>query len=813
MNSDFVRWLLDIDAIPRGAESLRLAWERPFPAWAWAILFIACGLFAIWSYGRLVGSRAGRGILAGARFAILLLALVLVSGPMLELPRETVEEDWVLLLADRSASMTIEDVQRAGVGSGVGAGGRESRDAQLKHALTNASPVLSLLDSQRQMVWMGFDAGAFNLQGDQPSANSTQPSSATPGDQSPIDNRQSSIPDLGVAAGRRSNIEAALEQALQRAAARPVSGIVLMTDGRADAPLSRALVRRLQADAISVFVVPLGAEEPLGDLAVADVEAPRRAFVHDKVPVVVDLDRFGAAAGDLSGVVRLIDQASGEELDRIDLSTVETTGEDKNQVTLTAEPKLAGDSTWQVVIETPEKDLVPDNNLRTFNIELVDRPLRVLYVEGYPRWEYRYVKELIRREESIESSVMLISASSDFAQEGNVPITRLPRSPEEFAAYDVIILGDIPAGFFSPEQLDMMRAHVAERGAGLLWIAGERSVPSTYAGSVLSDLLPMRGTLNLPAIGAPITIEPTPQAARLGVLQLASGEDVGWPPELSDPATGWSRLFYAQRIEPGQLKPAVEVLAQTVDPNAASAELGGGNSRSFPIVMSMRYGAGQSMYVATDEIWRWRYGRGEQYPDQFWMQMIRMLGRESLSAGGNQAVLEVNPRRAQVGAPLRIELRLLDAQLLQRSQATVRIALRNEKGEVVAEVDLKKVEGSEDRFAATYLPDVAGQYDVIVDDPAFATVDLRSHVEVYAPDDELRRPETDHELLRSLASATGGKVIAPEDLGTLPALLPNREVRTLNPLTEPIWDTPLMLMLMLGLLTFEWVGRKMLRLA
>src|SRR4029453_5528316 len=119
--------------------------------------------------------------------------------------------------------------------------------------------------------------------------------------------------------------------------------------------------------------------------------------------------------------------------------------------------------------------------LRAFSMHVVSRPLRVLYVEGYPRWEYRFVKELIRREKSIESSVMLISASSDFAQEGNVPITRLPRSPEEFAAYDVVILGDVPAGFFSPEQLEMLRDHVAERGAGLLCIAGERAVPSSYA--------------------------------------------------------------------------------------------------------------------------------------------------------------------------------------------------------------------------------------------------------------------------------------------------------------------------------------------
>jgi hypothetical protein len=810
MNSPLIRWLLDIDVIPQDAGTLRLAWEHPWPSWVWVILVFAAGFFAIWSYSGLVGNRKIRGALAAIRLAVVLLALILISGPMLELPRETVEEDWVLMLADRSASMTIADVSRAA------AAGRDSRDAQLQAALERAEPMFNLLGVEREVVWMGFQGGAFNLETAERSTEGDQ--EPTPGDPTAIaSQQQSTIPDLGPADGRRTNIEAALEQALQRAAARPVSGIVLLSDGRSDSQISRTLMRRLQADAIPVFVVPLGAEEPLGDLAVRDVDAPRRAFVHDKVPVVVDLERLGAAAADLSGVVRLIDEATGEELDRVDLADLKarrdaggggedaSDGADHDEITLTAEPKLAGETTWKVVIDTADADLVPDNNLKTFTIELVDRPLRVLYVEGYPRWEYRYVKELIRREKSVESSVMLISADRDFAQEGNMPITRLPRSSEEFAAYDVLIIGDVPAGFFSPDQLETMKAHVADRGAGLLWIGGERSTPASYSGSVLADLLPMRGSLNLAAVGTPVTLQPTPQAERLGVLQLASGETVGWPEELSDPATGWSRLLWAQRIEPGQLKPAVEVLGQTAQAVSGAVHL--------PMVLSMRYGAGQSIYVATDEIWRWRYGRGELYPDQFWMQMIRMLGRESLSASGSQAQIEISPRRVQSGQPMRLELRLLDAQLLQQAGPGVRVTLRDPAtGAVVAEIDLKKVEGADDRYAATYLPDVTGQFEVRVNDPAFAALDLRAAVEVFAPDDELRRPETDHDLLRGLAESTNGKVLAPAQLGTLPSLLPNREVRTSNPLTEPIWDTPLMLILAIALLTAEWIGRKVVRL-
>jgi hypothetical protein len=275
-------------------------------------------------------------------------------------------------------------------------------------------------------------------------------------------------------------------------------------------------------------------------------------------------------------------------------------------------------------------------------------------------------------------------------------------------------------------------------------------------------------------------------------------------------------LFYAQKIEPGQLKPAAETLAQTSAPI---------NGSPLPLVINMRYGAGQSIYVATDEIWRWRFGRGDMLPDQFWVQMIRMLGRESLSNAGDPATLEVNPRRVPVNQPLRIELRLLDAQLLQTQRATVRVVLETEAGERVAEIELRRVEGAEDRYAATYLPDTPGQLRVVVDDPTLGQVDgsdtapgrlpgalkIMSPVEVFSPDDELRRPETDHELLKNLAAATTGRVLSPDDLSEL-SKLPNRSVTTKNPLTESIWDSPLSLILALLALTFEWIGRKVLRL-
>jgi hypothetical protein len=781
MSSDLLRWLLDVDVIPRDAEGVRLAWEHPWPAWAWALFILVVAAFAAWSYGRLVGRRLGRGALCAVRAGLLVLLLIVVSGPMLELPRESVEEDWVIVLADRSESMTIADAEAMD-------GRRASRDEQLRSVIDANADVWTSLADQRQLVWMGFHTGAFSL------AAAAAPQGEDGAATAPW------AVDLGAAAGPRTNLSTAVQQALQRAAARPLAGIVVLSDGRTNEPPHSGLLRRLKADAVPVFVVPLGSDEPLGDLAVRRVEAPRRAFVRDKVPVVVELDRLGSAGAGLTGAVRLVDLTSGAELDRVDLGD----GGDGGHVTLTAEPQLAGEVTWQVVIDTAEPDLVPDNNFKPFSIELVDRPLRVLFVEGYPRWEYRYLKNLLVREASIESSVMLISADRDFAQEGNQPITRLPRSPEEFAEFDVIVLGDVPATFFSPDQFEMIRDQVGRRGAGLLWIGGERSTPRTFAGTVLTDVLPMRGSLDLSPIGEAVNMRPTVLAQRLGVLRLATGAGVGWPRELSDASYGWSQFSFAQRIEPGRLKPTAEVLAETV------TEVGADH---LPLVIHMRYGAGQSIYVATDEVWRWRYGRGELLPEQFWVQLIRMLGRESLSQSGAPAELDVTPRRAQTNRPVRMLLRILDAQLAQAPRASVNAVIEDASGNEVTEIELRPEPGAEAEFVASYVPDAPGALRVRIADPALPDLALQATVEIFSPEDELRHPETDHQVLRGLAAATGGAVLDTGSLSDLSQLLPNRSVRTLNPLTERIWDTPLIFALVLLTLAGEWIGRKALRLA
>ncbi len=784
--------LLDLDTLRFGAEGVQFGFERQFPAWAWVTIVGVAALLAGASYRRLEGPLAARAALATLRAALLILVAVLISGPRLIERTETIERDWVLVLVDRSASMNIADAppQREG-------GARRSRDQQLRDAVQASWPMWQDLGREREIVWLGFDAGAYDLALSR-SRDGTNIESVA----------------LGEAEGKRTSLASALAQALRRSAARPLSAVVALSDGRSLDEPSRAALRQLQAERIPVHTIALGSELPVGDLAILRTETPEVAFVNDVAPVTVELVRTGAA-DTAPATVRLIDKDTGKTLAEKQV----TLGPDPTEVTLSHTPDAAGESTWVVEIESQGAgDLIEANNRVESRIRLVDRPMRVLYLDGYPRWEQRYLKNLLIREKSIVSSNLLLAPDRRYLQEGDVELDALPDSPERWAEFDAIVIGDVLPGVFTMTQLEQIREHIATRGAGLIWIGGPGATPNRWFDTPLADLLPISSSAGLIGpIGESVVARPTPTAERLGILRLGATADDAWPADLSDPSAGWSLLRWAQRIPAEAIKPATEILATATPANDPDL--------SYPLALSMRFGAGRVLYIATDEIWRWRYGRGEALPERFWVQMLRFIGRESLSRAGRSAALSVSPRSAVVEQPVRVSVELLDQALIDTGLASVAVRLerRPDPGETDPTPPVEIVLRPEDagatsmgpsarRFAATWLPSEAGTWIVRAVEPALAGLAMNAELQVALPNDEMRRPETDFPLLARLSAETGGLTFTEATLDTLPDSIPNRQLRILRERTEDLWDTPLALIVIVTLLTLEWVGRRAVRL-
>ncbi len=792
-----IEWLLDLDRLSWGAEGVRFGFERPLPGWLWMTIIVAAGVVAGWSYWRLAGPVRARAALAAVRALTILALVTLVCGPRLVKTEEVVERDWVLALVDRSLSLTIEDVAEAGPGQGPGAGARESRDAQLRGAIAETWPEWAEVAADREVVWLGFGGGAFELEGGRAPVEAEGEDGAV-GD--PV--------ELGAPDGERTALGAAMEAALARAVARPVSAVVVVSDGRSEDTVSRAAMRRLQADRIPVHTVALGSPEPIGDVAVRRVDAPRATFVGDVIPVRARLAWTGGR-GSMGATVRLIDDATAQVLDEQRVSFEEGEGRDVD-VALRHKSAEEGERRWRVEVIPDGADLLADNNVERFELEMVDRPLRVLFVDGYPRWERRYLANLLLREGSVVSSSLMLAADRKYMQEGDVELDALPDSPEMWADYDVIILGDVRPDVFTWDQLEQMRDQVAERGAGLLWIGGPAQTPRWWWDTPLGELLPFARTASGGVeLGEPFLLAPTPAADRLGVLRLADDPTSPWPAELASRDTGWASLHWGQAIGARDLKPTTEVLAR--------AELAF-SGEAWPVVVMMRYGAGKSLYVATDEIWRYRYGRGEVYYERFWLQLVRMLAREGLTRAGRPAVLTVSADRVMAEQPVRVTVELLDQSLVDLALPSLeaRLTRRPEPGDDgpprTETLTLDREAGSERVFTSGWVADEPGVWTVELADAELAPAGLSARVEVTTASRELLTPETDHERLRALSEETGGVALTPASMGEVFEHLPNRRERLRTEIAEALWDTPLALLTVLTLLTVEWVGRRVIRL-
>lgn len=789
-----------------GSQVLSLSWLHPIPAWLWVLIAIGVGLFAAWSYSRLAGKLWLRSVMGMLRTMGLLWLIVLISGPMLVQTRERVEPDRLLWLVDRSGSMNVKDQTAAD-------GKPESRDAAVKRAVKQMVKTIDTdpdtWQHERQQYWYGFDEQAYNLK---PEA-------------------------MADASTHGTQIATALETVVDEHQGHPISAVVLISDGRTPQRLGAELLRKLKQSAVSVFTVPVGQDRSFRDIAITQVDAPRQAYTNDVVPVRVQMSLLpDDQTVDPSRVkVQLLDEQTGAVLD-------EVTPRDSRlakPVQLNVKSDKIGSQDWLVKViydapapeastentgETSGGELNLENNQQALSVQLIDEPIRVLYVDGYPRWEYRYLKGTLMREKSIKSSMFLISADQQFAQEGDVPIARLPQTAAEFEAYDVIIIGDVPSRHFSSEQLSMIRDHVANGGAGLIWIGGARWTPVTYDTTVLANLLPMRQVSAVSAIGnQAVNVIATPLAKRLEVLELEPNK----PNSADTVASLTTPLRWVQQI--GELKPVTEVLAEGQFVNAN----GKGKKKRLPLITSLRYGAGQVLYVASDDFWRWRYAKGDLYYQPFWTQLVRLLGRGRINQTDQSTTLTTAHHRLLLKQNTVVKLTTRDALLLDQNRPSIRVLVESMRdGKVVDQIDLLKQntasvgtskpggtsggtsgETSGGVYQTIWQPRHTGRLRLYpADSTLAANGSVQAFIQVQHPDDEMRQPQPDLALLKRLADQTGGKVVALDQLDTLAQVLPNRARRTPDDIRYPLWHDLWVYLLFVGLITTEWILRKVCKL-
>jgi uncharacterized membrane protein len=752
----------------------------------WNVLLgIAALVLVIWVYRRDGRSRPVRISLGIIRAALLAFVIALLNRPVLTLGQNRTEPSVLAILVDDSVSMRLRDTGDANDPA--------SRLQTVQNLLspTNAK-LLGDLSKLHQIRFYRFDTAA-----------------------QPVNDSLAKLEPVG----QNTQVEKSIRGVMEDLQGQRLAGVVVFTDGRdtPTAPLADTLAA-VKDFGVKVYPVPVGSDKAPSNIDVQSISVQDAAFKGDIVNVKV-LVRGTGYEPSHAVTLTLKDKKSGKPLtapsgsSASDIEQRITLPDDKP---VEAELQFKADDVGplDLVVEAQKQPGETDDqdNIRTSQITVLDAKINVLYVDGYPRWEYRYIKNEMIRDKTIDISCLLTSADPTFHQEGDRPDSaqQFPESIEKMIDYDVVLFGDVDPRQFSDSQLQLVNDFVAKKGGGFGMIAGTRWSPAAFKNTPIEAILPV----NIAKV--------EPEDPHGSITQ-------GFRPILTKAGSDSSIFrFYADRalnekflrddIQPifwycrgVSVKPGVgEVYAE--HPTET-----GPDGHKAPLLVLGRFGAGRTLFSGIDDSWRWRFYTGESVFDTYWVQQVRYLAR-SKKLGQRRLTLTSSRPNYELGEQVRLNLRILDPQLLQQLPEQIRVDIAEDEaggatsqpaaGTLLRQETLVRQEGQADLYAASFTADRVGRFVAKLPPIAGGLDALDLPIEVIVPRLELNQPQVDRAALSRLASETMGQVVELDQAFKLPQLIPSAAKIIPIDINRPLWDAPLGMILFVFLITTEWVLRK-----
>src|SRR6516162_7771299 len=578
----------------------------------------------------------------------------------------------------------------------------------------------------------------------------------------------------------------------------PVGAIVLLSDGGQNTAgtggsgISRDALEALRNRRLPVHTVGFGREESSHDVEIEDVGMAANAITNSRIAATVSLTQRGYAGQPAKLTVRDGAKALAER-----------------EITLAADGRIqteplffsagaAGAKSLTFGIDPLPGEENPANNAVARPILVSDAKRRILYVEGEPRWEYKFIRRAEAEDATVQLVSMLRTSENKIYRQGISDPGELaggfPVRPEDLFGYAGIIIGSVDAGYFTPLQQELLREYVDRRGGGILFLGGRFSLSDGgWGASSLNDVLPTflpSGNHNFHRNAA--TVELTPQGLDSPITQL-----------LDDPtknAQRWKRLTYlADYEDAGSPKPGATVLA----------DLHVGR-RKLPLLITQTYGHGRTAILATGGTWRWQMSEvlGDPSHDLFWQQLLRWLIAESpgpVAASMPERFL-MDQGRVQLSAQVR------DRQFQQAANARVTAHIIGPDG-LNASVDLAPSENTPGLYQAEWTAEKSGTYlaEVSAASAGTPSQELGRDVITFQREDgvaENFHTEQNRRLLEQLASDTGGRYWKTSELENLPQEISYSEAGISVRNTKELWDMPIVFLLLLGLPLVEWLLRR-----
>jgi uncharacterized membrane protein len=792
-------------------------WQDHIGATFWNVAVSLAALFVvIYVYRREGGGRPIRVALGIVRATLLALLIVLLNRPALTLEQVHREPSELAIMVDDSMSMTVKDAVAVGnsgpatrttrpttaaVGSAAGTGGNESRFDQALHLLSdNDAKLLRDLAARHTIHIYRFDRDAqavYTVSG----ADPDNPTAPNPSVQAATE----ALAKVQVL-GQSTQVLASVKTVMDDLQSQHVAGVVVLTDGRDSPPEANApALNALKDFGVGVWTVPLGSNQPARNIAVTAVDLESSAFMNDLTDVKVTLRATGYEPNH-SVTLDLKDKKTGKPLvDDIGKPIVKQVIVPDDQPFTTEiqfKPRAVG--TLDLIVEAVPQpgETNEEDNVRYAQVEVLDTKIAVLYVDGYPRWDYRYLKNALVRDKTVTVSCLLTSADTSFIQEGTRPITRFPETMDELMNYDVVLFGDVDPRQFTDAQLQLVSDFVAQKGAGFGMVAGPKWSPSSYRNTPLEALLPVTiaGTQaeddDSTAITAGFRPVLTPAGEESSIYRFFADRTKNEQFVRNDlPALFW----YCRGIA---VKPGVgEVYAEH------PSDLGP-DGRKAPILVVGRYMEGRTLFSAIDDSWRWRFYTGESIFDAYWVQQLRYLAR-GRKLGQRKLTFAADQPAYELGQTVTLRARALSPAVQLELPDQIAVQILDEKGQVVRRQMMTRQPGQGDLFVGAFTADRVGHLTAQLPAAAADVDSMQVPLEVIVPRLELSDPTVDRRLLANLSGLSGlGKIVEPADAATQLPLIPSAARVIPVDTSVPIWSAPLAMALFVLLITVEWILRK-----
>ena len=754
-----------------------------------AVLFFSFYLYRI-EKGDL--SRRMRILLATLRCLVFFLVFFCLFRPVLLTQRVREIKPVLAVLMDDSASMRehdlyagVEERETLASAADLGSAGSlrdQTRLSLMERVLAGPGKGFSRLEDRYDVKYFAFDSELTPVGG---------------------------IGDMN-AEGDSTRMGDALAEVVKEFRGRRLSNILVLSDGRSNRGRPPGDGAALAAsEQIPIHTVGVGDPEVPKNIEVLSVNAPTVVLVGDEVIFKTNIVSRGFEARPVNVVLRDL-----EDGDVLTSRSVELKGDDiEQQEQLYWKPNREGDYRLKVEIPPDPEEQDVDDNAQTLLIRVESARIKVLYVDGYPRWEYRILRDLLTRVENFDVRIFLQSADPDFIQEsspGVQPLTRMPRTLKELMEYHVIFFGDVDPNALAEdmeESLEILK-HIkafVEAGGGFLMQAGTNYSPGAYRDTPLSDILPvvpgslaeqraLAGSLGERTFRMHLEnpLE-TPEILRLEKDPVKNRRL--W----EDPEYGLSGFFWYYPVE--RAKPGAEVLARHPENKNRHGR--------HVLLATTYYPAGRTMFLAVDSTWRWQFPYRDRYHELFWRKMIRYLAQNKLRRKDYRFDLNTDRSVYALNERVRVTARIRDMDFNLSQQPAQDIKVMDPQARV-DEVELGLVE--QGTFEKTLVAQKPGVYQLWIEDEADAgqVRHALTSFTVTIPQLEAENPVLDRTILEEVARISGGAYFGLHQFDRLVDSLDDEKI--LRPLDDPerkdLWSSWWVLLLFTGLLGLEWILRK-----